>query len=281
MKFRLYREYGALNSKEIFNAFEHGLSSLGLSTTPNNDGIPVIWSVLWHGRMSNNRNIYHNSIKMNQPVIIIEVGNLIRGKSWRISLNHVNQQGIFGNNINIDYKRHQKLNLSLKPFNNNRNPAILIAAQHERSLQWEGQPHMSGWVLTTIEKIKQNTDRPIVVRPHPRSPFSFSYPNIKVLTPQRIPNTYDSFDIDYQFHSVVNYNSGPGVQAAIEGIPVVVNDTSLAAPVSDVLTNIENPQLPDRTEWFAKLCHTEWTQEEISQGIPMKRILPEIERQLS
>ena len=280
MKFRLYRDHGALNSKEIFDAFEQGLRTLGLPITYSDDGIPVIWSVLWQGRMARNRNVYHNAVNRNQPVVIIEVGNLVRGQTWRVSLNHVNQQGFFANNIDIDYDRHSKLQLKLNPLNIKRSSTILIAAQHERSLQWEGQPAMSAWVLKTVEAIRQHTDRPIVVRPHPRSPFSFSYPKVRMTTPQRVPNTYDDFNIDYGMHCVVNYNSGPGVQAAIEGTPVVVDRTSLAAPISDVLKNIENPQLPDRTEWFARLCHTEWTREEIAQGMPLRRLLPEIERRM-
>jgi len=234
--------------------------------------------VLWQGRMAHNRNIYHNAVNKKQPVIIIEVGNLVRGQTWRVSLNHVNSQGIFGNNNNIDYSRHQKLNLNLKSVNSKRDPIILIAAQHERSLQWEGQPQMSVWVSRSVQSIRQYTERPIIIRPHPRSPFSFSYPDAKVITPRRVPNTYDDFNIHYGVHCVVNHNSGPGVQAAIACTPIVVDSTSLASPVSDVLANIENPQLPDRADWFARLCHTEWTRDEIAQGIPMQRLLPEIEQ---
>jgi len=281
MKFNLYRQHGALNSTDIFNAFEQGIQSLGLSTTTDTDGIPVIWSVLWQGRMLANRAVYYTAVKKKQPVIIIEVGNLIRGVTWRISVDHVNQQGIFGNKINLDHTRHRYLNLNLDAFSIKRKPTILIAAQHERSLQWEGQLSMSQWVSKTIAEIRRYSDRPITVRPHPRSPFSLSYPTVKVITPQKIFNTYDDFNIDYDVHCVVNYNSGPGVQAAIRGTPIVVDSTSLASPVSDVLSNIETPQLPDRTKWFTQICHTEWTREEIAQGIPLKRLLPEIESRLS
>ena len=87
-----------------------------------------------------------------------------------------------------------------------------------------------------------------------------------------LPNTYDSFDFDYNYHCVINYNSGPTVQAAINGVPVICDQSGLAYPVSDRLENIENIQLPNREEWFLKLCHTEWTVDEISQGIPLSRI---------
>jgi hypothetical protein len=63
------------------------------------------------------------------------------------------------------------------------------------------------------------------------------------------------------------------VQAAISGIPVICDHTSLAFDVSDVIENINRPILPDRTQWFVKLCHTEWTVQEISTGIPIQRLV--------
>jgi hypothetical protein len=51
--------------------------------------------------------------------------------------------------------------------------------------------------------------------------------------------------------------------------------------LSSKLENIETPILPDRTEWFLKLTHTEWTVEEISQGIPLQRLMPKIIEQIS
>jgi hypothetical protein len=70
------------------------------------------------------------------------------------------------------------------------------------------------------------------------------------------------------------------VQAAVNGIPVICNSSSLAYPVGEKWENLENPQLPDRDEWFLKLCHSEWTVEEISQGIPILRLQKHIEHLL-
>lgn len=277
MKFRLYREHGAQNSGPVFDAFEQGLKSQGLATSQSPNATPVIWSVLWHGRMLANRSIYNSTLTSKKPIVIIEVGNLRRGITWRISINHVNQQGVFGNYSNLDHDRYRKLEVSLSPVNNNRKSSILIAAQHQHSLQWQGMPAMSQWAADTVKDIRRYTDRPLIIRPHPRCTFSLVSPNVKVITPQLLPNTYDDFNIDYKVHCVVNHNSGPGVQAAIQGTPVVVDSTSLASPVSAALTNIESAQLPGRSEWFTRLCHTEWTREEIAQGEPIKRLMPCLE----
>jgi len=276
MRFRLYREYGALNSVPVFDAFEKGLKSHGHESVKSHEDVAVIWSVLWHGRMSSNKLIYDRCIKENKPVIIIEVGNLIRNTTWRISLNHINSLGEFGNLANLDSTRPSKLGVELKPLPEKRRGEILIATQHERSLQWEGMPSMKSWTEQMINEIRKRTNRRIIVRPHPRSLFPLKIPNIMISQPKKIPNTYDDFDIFYNYHCVINHNSGPAVQAAISGVPIICDTSSLAGELSSKLDDIENVQLPDRTDWFLRLCHTEWTVDEIAQGIPLQRLLLKI-----
>jgi hypothetical protein len=270
MRFRLYREYGALNSKPVFDAFEQGLKSLGHEVVNTPDGIPVIWSVLWNGRMAHNERIYQNHC----PIVIIEVGNLRRGETWRVSLNHINGLGKFGNHGDLDPERPKKLGVKLGTVKEDRRPEIMIATQHQRSLQWQGQPTMIDWVYSTVEQIRQHSDRKIIVRPHPRSPISLDIPGVEVGLPRQISGTYDDFDIDYNCHCVVNHNSGPAVQAAIHGTPIICDSSSLASEISSRFEDIETAKLPDREDWFLKLCHTEWTVSEIAQGIPMQRLMP-------
>lgn len=281
MKFKLYRQYGALNSQPIFDAFERGVKHLGHEITDNNEDVSVIWSVLWQGRMKGNQQVYQLSKKINRPVVIIEVGNLKRGETWRISSDHVNGLGYFANQENLDPNRCKKIGIPLNDIRTNRNDNILLACQHEHSLQWEGMPRMAVWASNTVKEIRNYSQRPIVIRPHPRSSFHVTIPGTTVEIPRKLPNTYDNFNINYNYHCVVNYNSGPAIQSAINGIPVICNASSLAYPVSSTMDQIENIALPDRTDWFLKLCHTEWFADEIAQGIPLSRLLPKLESDIS
>jgi hypothetical protein len=276
MRFRLYREHGALNSQPIFDAFEAGLKLLGHESVKTGDAIPVIWSVLWAGRMAANQKIYDESRSAGTPIIILEVGSLVRGTTWKVSVNHINGLGIFGNDINLDTDRPTKLGIKLNPIQEKRRGDILIATQHSHSLQWAGMPSMKQWTEDTIEKIRQYSKKRIVVRYHPRSPFPLKIRNIFIETPKRIIGSYDDFDIFYGYHCVINYNSGPAVQAAINGIPVICDHSSLAGPLSGTIENINNIVLPDREDWFLRLCHTEWTIGEITKGIPLTRLLGKI-----
>ena len=285
MRFKLFRQHGALNSPSIFDAFEQGLKAQGHTVVDSNEDVAVIWSVLWHGRMRFNQHIYEECRTQNKPIIIIEVGNLKRNETWRICLNHINGLGEFGSNKDIDENRPKKLGLQLSPPRINRGDEILIATQHEKSLQWEGMPSMSNWTMQTIDKIRKITDRPIVIRPHPRSPIpgiEHEFINVRRQTPVQVNGTYDDFDINYNYHVVINHNSGPPILAAIAGTPVITGNSSLAYPVSDIIENIENPKLPDnRLSWFTKLTHCEWTVNELQQGIPIKRLEKFIKMQVS
>jgi hypothetical protein len=273
MRFKLYREFGALNSKDVFDALSKGILRCGWKEIGHNEDISVIWSVLWNGRMLPNQNIYHKNLTEGRKTLILEVGSLKRGTTWKLALNNVNRNGKFGNEKDLDNKRPAKLGVSLQNVKANRDAKILIACQHEKSLQWPAQTNIHEWVNRTITDIRQYSDREIVVRPHPRCPLRGSIVGASLELPKKLPNTYDDFNIDYNYHCVFNYNSGPAVQAAIYGTPVVCDITSLAYPVSIPIQRIEEAALPDREKWFLDLCHTEWTLEEIASGEPLQKLL--------
>jgi hypothetical protein len=284
MKFKLFRQHGALNSPQIFNAFETGLKNAGHTVVESDEDVCVIWSVLWHGRMAGNHPIYKTCVKQNKPIIIIEVGNLIRNNTWRICLNHINGLGVFGNDKNLDEDRPNKLGIKLQPYNENRKKRILIATQHSKSLQWVDMPPIDKWVSNLVTTLQSKIDIPIYIRPHPRSPLTglqHEFNNVFMQQPNKIRGSYDDFDIDYNYHVVINHNSGVPIHAAIAGTPVICDTSSLAHEVSCTLDDIQKPYLPERENWLTKLTHTEWTVEEISKGIPIKRLEESIDHQLN
>jgi capsule polysaccharide export protein KpsC/LpsZ len=285
MKISLFTQYGALNSMPIFQAFEFGAKKLGYLVYKNDKDadILVIWSVLWYGRMKNNQEIWNFAKKHKKKLIIIEIGALIREKTWRIGLNHVNNLGFFNNHTKLDYFRPQKLGISLK----NRNTLgdnILICGQHSKSEQWTHRPHPEIWLKTLIDQIKKYTDRPIVFRPHPRDlSWCHNLPNlgIDIHIPKKINKTHDDFDILEDFKSawcVFSPSSNPGIQAIIAGIPVFTDKDSLAYPLSNTdISLINQPILRDREKWLINVCHTEYLVEEIEAGIPLLRLLTDLD----
>ena len=75
MKFSLWTDNGALNSKPIFSAFATSLHNNGHSVVYNDmDGdVHVIWSVLWYGRMAPNKVIWDEAQRQGKPVIVLSL----------------------------------------------------------------------------------------------------------------------------------------------------------------------------------------------------------------
>ena len=269
----------AKNAQPVMSAVLDCLQARGIQTQENsmNADAAIIWSVLWDGRMAANQAVYEHYRSQGKPGIIIEIGALYRGNTWKIAVNNINAEGYYGHLDNLDWDRPKKLRISLATQFNPR-PNIIVALQHDRSLQVAGLD-MSSWLHSTLNILKNSTDRPIIVRPHPRCRLALDNlpQGVVVGTPNKLPNTYDSFDMHYDCHAVVNYNSGPGIQAAIAGVRPVVELTSLAYPVGVGFADIEQPYVKDRELWLTQICHTEYTVDELRRGIWIERITPALE----
>ena len=277
-RFNLHERFGALNSKPVFDAFHAGANALGHDVVINgDDGIDVIWSVLWNGRMAGNQAIWERNKAEGKPTIVLEVGGIVRGTTWKVGLNGINRDAYF-NDPNNDNSRASLLGLSLKPWRTD-GKYILICGQHDKSLQWQNMPRMSNWFLDTYDEIRKHTDRPIIFRPHPRCRLEHIERGLRHVTrqePTHVIGTYDDFDMGFNnVFCTISYSSNPGIHSIIEGIPAFVSPSSLAYDVAndiDFLHDLERPLMPDRTQWLNDYAHTEWTIEEISQGIPIKHL---------
>ena len=198
MKILVSTKHGPLNSKPIFEAFIHSLKSSGEQVFVDENieaDVCVIWSVLWFGRMSGYRNIFHQYRNKNRPVVVLEVGGLRRNKSFKIGINGVNRKADFANQ-NFDSARWHKFDHEIKPWRDNGNE-IIILGQHDRSEQWAGMPAMSKWIEQQILEIRKHTDRPIHVRPHPRNQIGLNlgkFDNVFLKRPIFDRSTIDDTD---------------------------------------------------------------------------------------
>jgi hypothetical protein len=274
MKIAYFPAQVALNGAPVMEAVLDCLQAAGHETQENSwcADAAVIWSVLWSGRMAANQAVHAHYRSLGLPVIIVEVGALYRGNTWKISVNNVTADGYYAHQTRLDWDRPRKLGISLATQTVT-TPEIVIALQHVKSLQVETIPNMTQWVQDTVVSIQQHTDRPVVVRPHPRCNIKLPT-GIAVQQPRRLANTYDSYDMHYNCHAVVNHNSGPGIQAAIAGVRPVVDETSLAAPVAVQYADIEKPYTVNRDLWLTQICHTEYTVPEIKAGLWLNRLAP-------
>jgi hypothetical protein len=279
MKIAYFANQTALQSEPIWQAFLESCKKVNIRPVENtlDADFALIWSVLWKGRLEKNKNIYYHYRNLGKPVFIIEVGSLYRGKTWKVCINNITNEGVYANDSNFLIDRHKKLNVTLKPFKNLIDKPILIAGQHDSGLQWNSSVSNLEWINETIDKLRQYTDKPIYVRPHPRNKFDKIHnKNVFMEEPVKILGSYDEYDLKYNYSSIINYNSGIGIKASINGVPLICHNTSLAYETSMPFDKILEPFVPNREDWLQKIVHTEWTIEEIADGIPLKRLLSKI-----
>jgi len=161
----------------------------------------------------------------------------------------------------------QDLGISLKEYRKNGNH-ILICLQRNGGWSMRGLDVME-WCVSTISKIKQFTDRPIIVRGHPGDK------NVKRYLQLNIPNvtisdiTIRSIQQDLRnAWATVTYNSSPGVASLIEGVPVFAMDPDPNySQYSDVanqsIEKIESPEMYDRQRWVERISMSHWKFDEL------------------
>jgi hypothetical protein len=281
MKIAVFSDYGSLNSKPVFDAFITNLKNKNekfvLNKFDNTCDVAVIWSVLWRGRMERNKAVWNFFKTHNKPVVVLEVGGILRNKTWKMGINGINRDADFANQ-QYDDKRWPKFGIELKPWKQTGN-VIVICGQHNTSEQWRGMPNMEKWVDNTIRELRKYCDKPILIRPHPRNTFNFDekkYPGVRVDLPRRDFKTYDDTNFKKILQStwaVVNHSSNPAMEAVFNGIPVFVSESSLCNQVgNNNFSDIMTPAMPSRLNWCSWLSYTEWTTDEIASGEPWDRI---------
>jgi hypothetical protein len=282
MKIAVFKDTAAKAGIPVMDAFIRSLASEDYVVCDNNKrpeaDVVVIWSVLLN--MYGRKPIY-DYYKDKAKIVVIEVGGLIRNETWRIGIGGINSVANFANQDvdHVDDSRARKLGLSLKPWRDvGESGPIIICLQNTKSEAWTAGP-VKVWLRDTIEHIRASSYRPIIVRQHPRHKEDIKlmlteYPNVKEDFPRFTKGDNVNFDERLQeAYCVINYNSNPGIEAVMAGIPVMVHDSSLCYEVGNPLDgDINVLQMPDRQHWLNRLSYCEWFVDEIEKGIPWRRI---------
>ncbi len=234
--------------------------------------VAVIWSLLW--TRAERKRIYYHYRDLGIPVVVLEVGALRRNVLWKVGINGINGNAVWAQ---PNGNRFSKLGIPTKDWRTT-GSHIVVCGQNPLSEEWR-LGSMEDYLQQTICELRRHTDRPIVIRPHPRAPIKpIMVPKGVTVSLPKPTGEQDNFDFNKSIESawaVVSHNSNPGIQAALSGVPVFCDDSSLAAPVGNLkLADIENPQMPNRADWVNRLAFTEFTVDEIAEGLPWSLLKP-------
>ena len=262
------------NSKLVYPQLTEAISNTDTLVASNmNADAALIWSVLWFGQMGKNKQIWDHYRSQGKPVIVIEVGGLIRNETWKLGINGINRNADFALDVGVNPDRVKKLGVELQPWVIDDKPYILICGQHAHSQQWVDMPDMETYFRETVTQVREYSDKPIVLRSHPRFRENLHFPvkdvewfkqqNCEWNIAKQVQQTYDSFDLENQLketHFTVSYSSNAGINSVIQGIPSVVSEHSLAYGVSSTFSDL---RYPDREDWLVDMCNIEWFADEI------------------
>ena len=155
--------------------------------------------------------------------------------------------------------------LKLQPWRQNGNH-ILLCLQRDGGWSMKGED-LRQWAEDTVKRLRRISDRPILVRPHPRARI-----DIRNLT--RYTNVYESDsnsslqqDLRDAWASVF-YNSSSSVASILAGVPVFAHDPDCVAwsVANNNINNIEDPSMPEREQWLWDLSACHWSDEESRDG---------------
>lgn len=159
--------------------------------------------------------------------------------------------------------------VTLKPWRKSGDHVLILCQRPKGFNMFLDQ---DSWLEKTVTKIRQHTQRAIMIRMHPGDSTRFK--QIEKIqkrygTTVSISEHENIRDALVNCWCTVGINSTPNVVAAIEGIPGYIEDSqhSWAADVAFTdLAQIEDPPLHDRTAWIHKIANIHWSNQQVISG---------------
>lgn len=274
--------------------FQQGIQSSGDKVAKKNSesDFAVIFGV--GQKKSPRKRVADQFLTDNKPIILTDLNpfsfskkNIFHEKWIRLSLNNTFEDltvDYCRNSNDVRWKRIQKeMKVELKPWRET-GKHILLCTNNFAGFMMNGNASESEEIfIKIIKKLKEHTDRKIIIRPHPARKTTikkiktlFDNDNqIQFSNPHNIPLSEDIKNA----WAAVFYNSGTSFYSILNGIPTFVTDKfqPYTAPVSNSdLKNIENPLMPEREHWIHKFCYRVWHLDEIKSGEAYLYLKPKI-----
>lgn len=204
------------------------------------------------------------------PRIVIDTG-FLKNNRTSMSLDRYMEVGIGGIKNHAIYfnedspsDRWDKLDIELEPWRD-KGEHILVLGQFEKGVSVQDIDVVE-WMGDTIKQLQSITDREVRLRSHPNQ--TMIPPGTYSLSSNRLISTPIEEDLE-DCWCVVALTTNGAVNAIVEGIPVITNNTmNMAYNVSGhKLEEVENPPTFDRAQWAYDLAYAQWHIDEIKEGL--------------
>lgn len=198
-------------------------------------------------------------------------------KYLRYSINGVDYDSSEYANKNSDSARwnilSRDIGLDMKDWKRD-GEYILFLVQRDGGWSMKGLSPVE-WTRQKIEAVRNVSNLPIVLRPHPGKIADLRpllRPGVTISDSTKIPIEHDLRRAKAAFV----FNSSSGVASILEGVPLWVDDSSSVCwDVANYnIGDIDHSKQPNRSQWINDLSACHWTDQESRQGLVYKQFLP-------
>jgi len=239
---------------------------------------------------------------IHRGLIVIDTPVLMRPFDKNENFRRVGIDSLFAdlgnfNNQNSDDKRWKLLsnqyNIELN-FSNKRGDNIYILLQRFYDASLKGSQRFRPkkyftWLEGVLEELNNETDRKVIIRPHPGSLNVDE--ELDLIEEFRRKINRKNIAFDYQKKSLfevlddafvtITYNSGSAIDSLLYGIPNITYDRGSHAYsiVQNNSKNIEQIQMPPKDkfmQWLYNLSYVDWCLNEMQNGLPWLHLKKEI-----
>jgi hypothetical protein len=241
---------GCPEDKKLVEGFEYDEADVGVVFGVHKSRVPISFP---RGA------VYKRHRSDGAEMVVLETGYIHRGDGP----NNYYAAGFNGLNGRADFKnksspsdRFLQLGVEVQPWRKD-GRHIIVCGQ----VPWDASvDHIDfqAWVKDVMWRLKIHSGRPIVFRDHPCMDG-----HVRPLD-----------DEMRGCWAVVTFNSNTAVEAIIKGIPAWAFDEGAMAweVCNKDIAKIENPLMPDRTQWLNNLAYTQWTPAEMRTGATWKHL---------
>lgn len=221
-------------------------------------------AVMWGGRFVRER---QQMIDAGKDYLIMERGYFNDRFAWTsIGWNGLNGEADF-NNHNMPWDRWNAIGAKLGLWKDG-GEYVLVTGQVPGDMSVQGM-NLNRQYADIAEKIRKHTDLPIVFKPHPLRP--------EMAGPEGCRVFRGSMDDALKRAALcVTINSNSAVDAVLAGVPTITLDKkSMAWDVTSHTIdgkNVKSPYKPQRYQWAANLAYTQWTLDEMREGLPWEHL---------
>lgn len=256
---------------EILQAFAAGIPGSivkkAIDFKPGEADIGVVfgWYKLSYEKAMSKKPIIDHYLSMGSGhLIVVESAFQRRGFYYQIGWDGFAGYADF-KSMGKPINRWISFNIPCKNWRFNAYGQCVVIGQLPRDTQVQDVDHIA-WCQNTVAQY-QRIYRPVSFRPHPRCEDPTIYGiDEKLLDKGNLKETLNGA------RCVVTWNSTTGVDALLAGVPVVAMDEgSISWPMAS--HTLEEPlRTPDRHEWLASLGYSQWTPDEMRQGLPWRHL---------